>query len=734
MIHSKIEQNSSKNEKFQVTENPTLPNQFNLILSRAARGRKKPPLVDDKNSPIPVNIYCPDTVLEEFRKIIAASTLPGTSFYNPYTEEEEKFPKNSKSFTARHLQILARNEAKNVTGEMEIGLYQNLLTEDQVARIRCLVKATIIIGKVHAVAKGGFPSGERKRLEFPEEIILIDQSGFQWQGDLRNTGGLFFYPNQGSKYIPDGYSAFQNDMYRAMFGVERPPQPSQNTIDVIWDTNTGKVCGKIDLDGLKFGIKFESQLPLLALSDFNNGAEISDPQIFKFLKAGFGIFCSDLRDIESSDRLAKMELARLLGICSTLENYPDNQELKTIAAISLPYSRDFPKDAAPQTITQMEEALTNIGLASQKLGMCFLGNGEKEDALEAVQGYSNVSTNCADTHAPIGNEGVCEQSVDGMLGINIGDIHRLCAAYNRHIECRELTIGINGYEFKKNSLLPSSHQEVLITDLVPDVGDSSPGQGDLAAPFVPDVGDSSPGQGDLAAPFVPDVGDSSPGQGDLAAPFVPDVGDSSPGEGDLAAPFVSDVEDFSPDQGDLPAPLVPDAGGSSPEQGNLYASFVPPTTSAFSNKKKFTCSLKPTPKRLTSQYSVSLPPGEKGLIPDSSLGQDDLPAVVHEGSSSDPDNEKIVLQGNFPSQDFTSNQGRFFTTPDKMVKFGFSAAIFTGTVALVLLTCAPFVGFITAALLLKCAIVLITLAAGFSTVGAANFSDGLPSPTEKTIR
>ena len=77
---------------------------------------------------------------------------------------------------------------------MECRLYGGLLTEDQIARIRCLVKGSTVVGKVTATHVYGYGPRKAQELSKPEDVIVIDQAGLQWQGDLRNTGGMFFYP------------------------------------------------------------------------------------------------------------------------------------------------------------------------------------------------------------------------------------------------------------------------------------------------------------------------------------------------------------------------------------------------------------------------------------------------------------------------------------------------------------------------------------------------------------
>lgn len=86
---------------FTETPNPAKPGIFNIQLTRSAVGKPKPDFTD-KN---PVVVYYPDSVLQGFQAIIKESGLCGQEFYNPFTEEMERFPEHSTEFTARHLQF-----------------------------------------------------------------------------------------------------------------------------------------------------------------------------------------------------------------------------------------------------------------------------------------------------------------------------------------------------------------------------------------------------------------------------------------------------------------------------------------------------------------------------------------------------------------------------------------------------------------------------------------------------
>ena len=419
--------------------------QFTMELTRSAVGKEMPRLLDEKSVPYPVELFYPSSVLDSFREIIRQSTLCGKKYNNPYTGEEEQFPLDHNEFTARHLQILARNERSNVSGEVNFPLYGNLLSEDQITRIRCLVKGTVVVGKVTATHMSGFGRAV-EALTRPEEVIIIDQAGLQWQGDLRNTGGMFFYPSHRSSSLPAHYNAWQNDMYLQMYGKERPVVASDG-IDVEWGLSLDsdeRIPGILDLNGVTQGIKTEFQQALLGVVNYSKELpRDSKPVNFKFLKAGMGFFCAGLFDpiIKApfvglqNNGLARLELARLKGILAVLQEYPRGTDFGKVSRVSLPFSAGTPGGADSDLIKQYDPLLKAIHAQCDRLGLTW-GGAQIEDALKPVSGYVNALTNCADPHAQIGNEGGYS-SVDAAIASNIPQIHRMNPAYNHLICCSE---------------------------------------------------------------------------------------------------------------------------------------------------------------------------------------------------------------------------------------------------------------------------------------------------------
>ncbi len=398
-------------------------------------------LIDLPGNANNVQLHCPEAILNEFKSILSDSSesgLLGCKFENPYTGEIETIPEDASELTARHLQILARNESVNTTGHMKTELYNSELTAVNIAKIRCLVKATVISGVTMASHWGGYGYGNQKTaFDKPEKVIIIDQAGLQWQNDFRNTGGMFFYPDSSSSdNLPAGFSEWQTPMFKAMYGIERPKTPSENTINVTWSAskanNSVLVSGRIDLDQVKNAIDVEfSQALEAAIVQGNLELDENEKINFKFLKAGMGFFSSG---ITSGDRpsLEQLEIARLQGIeqaLRRLNNLPKEQRAKMfgrVARIELPFSSS----------EHERPYVKNIQTLVESLGLTW-GGAPNEDCLKPREGYVNALTNCADPHAAIGNEGGYS-SVDAAISSNVVVDH-LIAAANLNIQCRAST-------------------------------------------------------------------------------------------------------------------------------------------------------------------------------------------------------------------------------------------------------------------------------------------------------
>jgi len=387
-------------------------------------------------------VICPESVLTEFRELMSQTQVLGTEILDPYSQKTIKIPEKPQDLQPWHLQLLARNEYQNVTGRFDFSLYQGLMTDDQVVRLRCLVKATTLVGIDKVAKTGGYPNGYPTTIDGGEKkIIVIDQSGLQWQYDHRNTGGMFFYPTDDSnntQSISGGYESFkkfQKDMYQAMYGRVRDENAPIKQEDYI-ETNWLRVGGKLDLRGVSLGIKEEFLQALNSAISSSDFVDENEKILFRFLKAGMGFFRSGLKEINGNNSLSvqnylKLENARIQGILDALKELdkvlPQDLELrkkffKKVSALQLPFSRNETSpslDLSQQGLELAKEVslLSEIKNLATKLGIEYKGDN-KIDACQPENGYVVATTNTGDPHALMGNEGGY-QSVDAAISSNL---------------------------------------------------------------------------------------------------------------------------------------------------------------------------------------------------------------------------------------------------------------------------------------------------------------------------
>ncbi len=412
-----------------------------------------------------VQLNCPPNILESFQKLLTDTDILGASFKNPYTRRTEVIPSDPRLLTARHLQILARNENYNTNGTMNTALYNKTLTADQIAQLRCLVKATNVAGITYAHHTGGFKS-QKNAITPAQKVIVVDQAGLQWQGDFRNTGGMFFYPEQyDHSSLPENYLDWQNQIYTAMYGIQRPANP-ENIIDVKWKG----VKGKLDLDGVSFAICREFIESLDAI--VSQGNYLADNEIinFKFLKAGMGFFAAGLG--LKNEALQQFEKARLDGIALALQNIQElskeeqSTRLGKVKRLELPYS-----DNVVVNGQRVAHNLNRIrALTLKLLGNDGWGDAEKRDAFKPNAGYINACNNCGDPHAMIGNEGGYE-SVDSTLASN-SFLDHLNAGFNKFMQLREMFAPFNA---NANSNIIKNNERISLETICSEIGDTIDG-------------------------------------------------------------------------------------------------------------------------------------------------------------------------------------------------------------------------------------------------------------------
>ncbi len=119
---------------------------------------------------------------------------------------------------------------------------------------------------------------------------------------------------------------------------------------------------------------------------------------FKFLKYGTGFFAGNFREDLSKHILT--------GVIDGLETLFREHSPKNIKALEFPF---YTED--PMSHTRLETLKSKYGLA----GIRF----SHEDALKTtIPNLVTGTTNCADPHAPFGNE-MSWGSVDGAIGENL---------------------------------------------------------------------------------------------------------------------------------------------------------------------------------------------------------------------------------------------------------------------------------------------------------------------------
>jgi len=404
-----------------------------------------------------IKIYCPDRILQAFKELLRnKDKILGKKIKNPYNQTDIIIPKNPDELTAFHLHILARNESVNCDGIMKLELYDGLLDDNEIAQLRCLVKATNLVSVASARSYGGYtgyPNPDNiKNLDQSQKVIIIDQSGLQWQGDHRNTGGLFFYPtNPNDDNLSGGnpveYKKWQSDMFKAMYQRKRPDECSTNSIEVTWKG----VKGKVDLGQLALGIKEEF---LQAFASAINSSDLAgrDEKIyFKFLKAGMGFFAEGI-GVEYHPVIREAICnARLEGICDALLELsaripkgiaPEEKTeiakkiFKKVEVIELPFSGD---DGSQQLRDKIKTLVIDLGLKYQ--------DPTENDALKRHQNYKDyiiATTNTGDPHAFAGNEGYYN-SVDAAISCNLENPNCLNPLINNNFQenANQITIRSN---------------------------------------------------------------------------------------------------------------------------------------------------------------------------------------------------------------------------------------------------------------------------------------------------
>ncbi|MCD6039658.1 MAG: hypothetical protein K0S27_1058 [Gammaproteobacteria bacterium] len=390
--------------------------------------------IDEASEPLPS--YKDETAiirlsqrgLEKFQAILKDHPILGTIFFNPYTGEIERFPESADELTARHLQIIARNESENMTGAIDASKYGDLFTIQQLASIRCLAEHTAITGYLVPTHTGGGYLHPRE--EIPQEkrrhTIMVDLCVTRW-GEKNPYGllGLVFFPM--TEEIPPNYKQWQAEMYDVLYGESRPLQPSaKNKIPFF----LGNMQGYIDLELLSKIMEGQFQLGWNAtLFQAQNSLTEEEKVHFKFLMEA---------------PRPELQHAQLNGILNALPNVVQkNQPIEKLSLVlnfEDPISLALVKSIEKQCqLIKPTLQVAHTMLSSQD-ALVFEEKGE--DLVPAVTMMSHP-------HTFVGNTGR-HTDVHSSMACNVPNIQQLNAGFNDKM----LKIGGRDYTPSSSYVMP----------------------------------------------------------------------------------------------------------------------------------------------------------------------------------------------------------------------------------------------------------------------------------------
>ncbi|TNJ26850.1 hypothetical protein GMRT_10571 [Giardia muris] len=290
--------------------------------------------------------------------------------------------------------MLARNEARNVTGCIRKELYQGFgpgLAPEKLYSLKDLVKLIVIVGLTHGRAYGGF-GGASPLTTCAQRLYLVDLIGLQFQQPY-NTGRLVLH----GPGVPRG--ELDDEIFSRVVGEPRP------TLDDVQRDKTGRYrrCGGgtvyFDTHAYQSFVAFDFCQACVALNAAVASRATGDALHFKFLRYGAGFFSGAYQAMISANIH--------LGVARGVEVYGRTASFKAQNAIrylELPF---FPRS---------EEILR----ACEPLGIrCLFSH---DDALKPPSTPDCVLavTNCADPHVVTGNE-MHHSSVDAAIAENLRD-------------------------------------------------------------------------------------------------------------------------------------------------------------------------------------------------------------------------------------------------------------------------------------------------------------------------
>lgn len=310
----------------------------------------------------------------------------------------------SSPITLPQLHLMARNECVNCNGIVKMEQYSGIKLEAVLA-LKNLVTQTVVVCRDEIVKQGGYPRGRSPLTEVnpARPVIICDLSGLQFQ-QPNNTGWAVLIPDPKlASATKAPLSDIDHLMYHYIVGGKQA-----SFADCAADrTGRYQKIGDYYFDTFAFQ-RMIAQDFVLAATAVNGQAKGDEELCFRFLKQGSGFFAKMLLDpglnfgplVE-----ANIGFGVYLGLQALFKQ--DVSTYNHIKSIEFPFfdAGNFPG-----------------GLWNKILELCRANKiavaYTQKDALEAADDLTVAVTNCADPHAPAGNE-MRWGSVDAMIAENI---------------------------------------------------------------------------------------------------------------------------------------------------------------------------------------------------------------------------------------------------------------------------------------------------------------------------
>lgn len=333
-----------------------------------------------------VKIITPDWVKQALEKL--SPKLSGYSYQLPNGSIHEV----SQPMTLKELYYLTRRDKSNTTGVISMTDYPGL-TRETVLTLKDLIRQCIIIGNTSAIKYGGYPNQSANPVtESQHNIILIDQAGLQFQ-QAYNSGRLVLVGID----EPLQHGELDDDIYQAVVGYPKPTSSDATADEARFVKMPSQKFsnGKAIYFDINAYIKFIGQDAFLAASA-TQYMQSDQPICLKLAQAGTGFFAGEFQDI------ARQHI--LDGFFDGLSSYLTSHGKGKIGMIEFPF--------APNNKEQRSKLQA---LCKEHSIQCTF---TKDDILKPREGYMVALTNCADPHAPTGNE-MGYQSVDAAIATNL---------------------------------------------------------------------------------------------------------------------------------------------------------------------------------------------------------------------------------------------------------------------------------------------------------------------------